>query len=349
MRGLELDGVGKVYGDSHVVRDVSLSIPQGEFVCFLGPSGCGKTTLLRTIAGLEAATTGRILMNGRDVTDTPVHQRNFAMVFQSLALFPHLNVAENIAYSLRIRGVERRFWNERVRELLTLIRLPDIGLRPVAQLSGGQRQRVAIARALAQEPLLFLMDEPLSALDAQLRDHMQVELRQLQQKLRITTILVTHDQREAMTLADRIVVLSDGQVQQVGAPMDVYRRPANRIVASFVGQGNFFDGEIVDGRHVRIDGVVLPIASGTVPALGSRVTVLVRPEHLRVAPVVAGEKVLAGRLLFVREMGGSVEVRVEAQGQERIATVASGDWRALAAGDAVSLHVQPDGCVLVAN
>src|SRR5580704_3374331 len=219
--GLEVRQLSKHYGSQRVVSDVSLTVPSGQFVCFLGPSGCGKTTLLRMIAGLEAPTSGRILINDRDITDTPVHERNFAMVFQALALFPFLNVEENIAYSLRFRTINAQQRHEMVRDLLALIKLPDIGKRRIEQLSGGQRQRVAIARALAQEPMLFLLDEPLSALDARLRDHMQVELRLLQQKLRLTTILVTHDQREAMTLADSIVIMAEGRVQQVGSPQEV--------------------------------------------------------------------------------------------------------------------------------
>ncbi|MFT4465578.1 MAG: ABC transporter ATP-binding protein [Sodalis sp. (in: enterobacteria)] len=191
--GLELRNISKSFGGTTVVNNVSLSVPHGKFVCFLGPAGCGKTTLLRIIAGLESSSAGSLWFNDREITGVPAHQRNFAMVFQALALFPHLTIAENIAYSLKLRGIAPAERRQKVAELLALIRLPGIGERSVEQLSGGQRQRVAIARALAQEPVLFLMDKPLSALDAQLRDHMQVELRQLQQQLKITTILVTHD------------------------------------------------------------------------------------------------------------------------------------------------------------
>jgi putative spermidine/putrescine transport system ATP-binding protein len=265
--GLQLEGLCKSYGTQAVVDNVTLTVPHGQFVCFLGPSGCGKTTLLRMIAGLEQPTAGRILLNEADITTRPVQQRNFAMVFQALALFSFLNVEENIGYSLRVRGVARRERQSRVRELLELIKLPDIGPRHINQLSGGQRQRVAIARALAQEPMLFLLDEPLSALDAKLRDHMQVELRQLQQKLKITTILVTHDQREAMTLADAIVVIADGAVQQVGPPTDIYRRPANRFVAGFIGQSNLLDAVVLDSQALSFGGRVI---------LGARI-----PEGLR--------------------------------------------------------------------
>ncbi|MCB1719832.1 MAG: ATP-binding cassette domain-containing protein, partial [Candidatus Competibacteraceae bacterium] len=196
------------------------------------------TTLLRLIAGLETPDQGQVLLDGKDLTATPAHQRNFGMVFQSLALFPHLNVADNIAYGLRLRGLDSARCRQRVEELLALVQLPGVAARAINQLSGGQRQRVAIARALALEPHVFLLDEPLSALDAKLRETMQVELRLLQQRLGITTIVVTHDQREAMTMADQVVVMSQGEVQQVGAPLDIYRNPQTTFVADFIGTSN---------------------------------------------------------------------------------------------------------------
>jgi putative spermidine/putrescine transport system ATP-binding protein len=348
--GLELRAVTKAYGANTVVRNVSLTVPLGQFVCFLGPSGCGKTTLMRMIAGLEAPTSGRILMNDRDITDTPVHRRNFAMVFQALALFPFLTVEDNIAYSLRLRNISRPERRARVSELLELIKLPDIAGRPIDQLSGGQRQRVAIARALAQEPALFLLDEPLSALDAKLRDHMQVELRQLQQKLRITTILVTHDQREAMTIADTIVVMSDGVVQQVGPPTEIYRNPANRFVAGFIGQTNMFDAVLVDRGHVRMGGSL--IAAETVPSTlqcGEDVTLSIRPENIRVTAgnLGVGQNALAGRIAFVRDIGNQVELRITCEGRELIAIAMPADWAGLAGADAVSVHLPANACVVL--
>ena len=347
MLGLELHGVSKSFGSAMAVDRVSLHVPQGQFVCFLGPSGCGKTTLLRMIAGLDAPTSGRILLDGRDLTQVPVHERNFAMVFQALALFPHLNVEENIAYSLRLRGMDRRNRAERVRELLDLVRMPDIGRRSVAQLSGGQRQRVAIARALAQEPALFLMDEPLSALDAKLRDHMQVELRQLQQKLRITTILVTHDQREAMTIADTIVVMAQGTVQQVGAPLEIYRNPANRFVAEFIGSSNLLDAEILDTSHVRLCGRVLEV--GSVPASlrgGDRVALSIRPENVRVHLRSDLPGTLPGRITFVRDVGAAVELRVDCEGHEIIGTAGPAEWPGPHDGQ-VSVELPPGSCSLL--
>ena len=343
-RGLELRGVGKSYAGVRVVDGVSLSVETGAFVCFLGPSGCGKTTLLRMVAGLETPDTGRILFGGKDVTDLPVHERNFAMVFQALALFPHLSVAGNIGYSLKLRGVDTKARAARVAELLDLVRLPGVGARPVSALSGGQRQRVAIARALAQEPALFLLDEPLSALDAKLRDHMQVELRQLQQALKITTILVTHDQREAMTIADVIVVMGEGRVQQVGPPLDIYREPANKFVAGFIGQTNFFDAEIADPGSVRVGTSVFAVTRMPPVTPGEKVTLSVRPEHIRLMPGGNSSGGLDGTVTFVRDLGTNVEVHVDCDGQRVIGSVMPTEWRPLPGDGRVRVGLAPDGC-----
>ena len=241
MSGLAIKDITKRFGDFTAVDAINLSVPHGTFVCLLGPSGCGKTTLLRMIAGLEEPTSGAILLDDQDITPMPTHKRNLGMVFQSLALFPHLSVGDNIAYALRIRGASREEQAKRVDELLKMVHLPGFADRPVAKLSGGQRQRVAIARALALSPKLFLLDEPLSALDAKLREAMQVELRQLQQQLGITTIVVTHDQREAMTMADLVVVMGNGKIRQAAAPIEIYRKPADAFVADFIGSTNLLD------------------------------------------------------------------------------------------------------------
>ena len=241
MSGLVLEGITKHFGSFTAVDDVSLAVPHGTFVCLLGPSGCGKTTLLRMIAGLENPSAGRILLDGADMTEVPTHKRDFGMVFQSLALFPHLNVADNVAYALRIRGVGAQERRRRIDELLSLVDLSGYAQRPVSKHTGRQRQRVAIFRALAVSPKLFLLDEPLSALDAKLREAMQVELRQLQQRLGITTIVVTHDQREAMTMADLVVVMGEGRIRQAAPPIEVYRRPADSFVADFIGSTNLLD------------------------------------------------------------------------------------------------------------
>jgi putative spermidine/putrescine transport system ATP-binding protein len=342
MSRLELASLSKSYGDTAAVRDVDLAIAEGQFVCFLGPSGCGKTTLMRMVAGLEQPTGGAILLNGKDITFEPTHRRNFGMVFQSLALFPHLTVAGNISYSLKVRGMQKRFRDERVAELLALVDLPHIGERRIEQLSGGQRQRVAIARALAQEPRLFLMDEPLSALDAKLRDHMQVELRQLQQKLKITTIFVTHDQREAMTIADLIVVMADGQVQQVGSPKEIYSRPANAFVAGFIGQSNLLPVRVSDNA-VEMDGtriVLHAMPEGMVS--GSAATLCVRPEDVslkRPNGVLSGA---IGKVAFVREIGSEIELRIKVQDRDILATTTPRQWDELAGADTLDVSFSPD-------
>ena len=278
MSGLVLNNVTKQFGTFTAVENVHLSVPHGTFVCLLGPSGCGKTTLLRMIAGLEDPTNGAILLDGADITRVPTHKRNLGMVFQSLALFPHLSVGENIAYPLRIRGAAREEQKKRVDELLTLIHLSGYGDRPVSKLSGGQRQRVAIARALALSPRLFLLDEPLSALDAKLREAMQVELRQLQQKLGITTIVVTHDQREAMTMADTVVVMNGGHIRQAASPIEIYRKPADTFVADFIGSTNLIETQADSSGAAtifghRVQGLVLPAGA-------QKATISVRPEDV---------------------------------------------------------------------
>lgn len=348
--GLQLRDVCKSYsGEVNVVNNVSMDVPQGKLVCFLGPSGCGKTTLLRMVAGLEDVSSGSILFNGRDMTAMPVDERNFAMVFQALALFPHLNVADNIAYSLKLKGGGRRARYEEVERLLGLIKLPGIGQRNISQLSGGQRQRVAIARALAQTPLLFLLDEPLSALDAQLRDHMQVEIRQLQQQLKITTILVTHDQREAMTIADIIVVMGNGVIQQMGTPLEIYRNPANRFVATFIGQTNLFDARVLDRHHLGIFGK--RIACEQIPAdlaEGSPVTFSVRPEDIVVERNAHDDADrLAGRVVFIRDVGASMELHIECHGQQLIATAPPLTWSDMAVGESVSIQLSATSGVVL--
>ena len=244
MAEVRLERITKQYGQHRVVDEVSLDIADGEFLVLLGPSGCGKTTTLRMIAGLATPTSGSIRIGGADVTATPVRLRNIGMIFQDYALFPHMTVGENIAFGLTERRQPRKQVEARVRELLELIRLPGYEARYPEQLSGGQQQRVALARALAYSPALLLMDEPLGALDLKLREAMQIELHRLQRELRVTTILVTHDQEEAMSLADRIAIMAEGQVQQVGAPEELYHSPANAFVAQFVGKVNLLSGTL---------------------------------------------------------------------------------------------------------
>jgi putative spermidine/putrescine transport system ATP-binding protein len=343
MSGLVLNNVTKQFGTFTAVENVHLSVPHGTFVCLLGPSGCGKTTLLRMIAGLEDPTNGAILLDGADITGVPTHKRNLGMVFQSLALFPHLSVGENIAYPLRIRGASREEQKKRVDELLALIHLPGYGDRPVSKLSGGQRQRVAIARALALSPRLFLLDEPLSALDAKLREAMQVELRQLQQKLGITTIVVTHDQREAMTMADTVVVMNGGHIRQSASPIEIYRKPADTFVADFIGSTNLIEiqadssGAATIFGH-RVQGLALP--AGT-----QKATISVRPEDVHLT--APGNGAIDGTVTFVRDLGGTIETFVEAGGKEIIAVSTPRERPEVVAGQIVGISLSPDVCVVL--
>ena len=350
MFGLALDRLRKTYQDYVAVDDVSLSIPHGQFVCFLGPSGCGKTTLLRMIAGLEAPTEGTISLNGRDITDQAPNVRKFGMVFQSLALFPHLTVAENIGFSLRLQGRDARMRRDRVSELLRLVRLPGLEKRTVGELSGGQRQRVAIARALAQEPQVFLLDEPFSALDAKLREEMQSELRQLQEELKITTILVTHDQREAMMLADSIVVMGEGRIQQEGAPAHIYRAPANRFVANFIGLSNLLPVEVLDSHTVRMGEQVLEVCSTAQPA-GGQAMLSIRPESIQLAsPATACDcgNVVPARITSVRDLGSSMEVQLDCEGRRLLSVAPPREWIGSGAGDYVQARFPKEQCRVLA-
>ncbi len=242
---LRVEEVGKQFGTFVALRRINLDVAPGEFVTFVGPSGCGKTTLLRGIAGLDPPTTGRILQDGRDITHLPPAERDFGIVFQSYALFPNLTVNANVGYGLRGTAWSRARARDRVAELLGIVGLGDQGTKYPAQLSGGQQQRVALARALANEPGLLLLDEPLSALDATVRQHLRQEIRSLQQRLGVTTIMVTHDQEEAMGVSDRIVVMSNGRIEQIGTPAQVYDTPASPFVAGFIGHSSRFDAVVI--------------------------------------------------------------------------------------------------------
>jgi putative spermidine/putrescine transport system ATP-binding protein/spermidine/putrescine transport system ATP-binding protein len=288
---VRLADLTKHYGRHAVVDRLSLGIEPGQLVALLGPSGCGKTTSLRMIAGLVQPSGGEIFVNGASITRVPVHRRNIGMLFQSYALFPHLTVSENVAFGLQMRGMKRRSAGQRVQEALDLVRLGGHQGKLPSQLSGGQQQRVALARALVIEPAMLLLDEPLGALDKSLRESMQVELRLLQRRLGITTVMVTHDQDEAMTLADRIVVMRDGRLEQIGSPAEVYQYPATRFVAGFVGASNFFRGTVEGrtGESVLVccpNGLHLTLPAKAAP--GDVVTVALRPEAVRVGPDSGG-------------------------------------------------------------
>jgi iron(III) transport system ATP-binding protein len=278
---LRIRSLTKMFGPFTALNNVSLDVYEGEFVCFLGPSGCGKTTLLRAIAGLDIQTSGRVEQNGKDISALPPSRRDFGIVFQSYALFPNMTVYKNLAYGLENRRIKKQDIKQRVEELLQLVGLVGQDQKYPAQLSGGQQQRVALARALATSPGLLLLDEPLSALDAKVRVHLRHEVRALQRRLGITTIMVTHDQEEALTMADRIVVMDQGIIGQVGTPIEIYRDPATPFVADFVGTMNFLPGIVLGPRRVRLGHIELACAGG-LDGLdqGTAVTVCIRPEDL---------------------------------------------------------------------
>ncbi len=351
MNGLRIDGVTKRFGAFTAVEDVGLNFDEGKMICFLGPSGCGKTTLLRMVAGLESPTEGRILFGETDVTNVPAFKRDVGMVFQSFALFPHLNVEDNISYGMRIRGASKAECSQRAGELLELIRLPDVADRRISQLSGGQRQRVAIARALALNPKVFLLDEPMSALDANLREAMQIELRQLQQKLGITTIVVTHDQTEAMTMADQIVVMGKAKVHQVGAPIDIYKKPVNRFVADFIGTSNLLPAKMVEANKVALNGETLAVADAAGDfASGSDVLLLTRPEEIFVRPAAKAEadNALPGKVTFIRDIGATIEILVDCAGQEVISVLTPKDWPDVEVGMDVRVEMPAEACSVLA-
>ena len=280
---LEIRNVTKKFGDFVALDDVSLEVNEGEFVCFLGPSGCGKTTLLRAIAGLDFQTSGRIYQRGRDISDVPPADRDFGIVFQSYALFPNLTVSRNIAYGLVNRKVGRKAVNDRVEELLALVGLAGSGDKYPAALSGGQQQRVALARALATSPGMLLLDEPLSALDAKVRERLRHEMKELQRTLDITTIMVTHDQEEALSMADRIVVMGDGRIEQIGTPTEIYRDPDSAYVADFIGAMNFLHGKVMCKGHVKVGRMDIAVdGAASEFSKGDDVVVCIRPEDVAV-------------------------------------------------------------------
>ena len=286
---LKVENVTKKFGDFTAIKDICLEVFESEFVCFLGPSGCGKTTLLRAIAGLDIQTSGRIEQAGRDISNLPPTERDFGIVFQSYALFPNLTVFKNVAYGLENRKTSKADITARVNELLQLVGMPDQGPKYPAQLSGGEQQRVALARALATSPGLLLLDEPLSALDAKVRLRLRHEIKELQHNLGVTTIMVTHDQEEALTMADRIVVMNEGVIDQVGTPLEIYRRPASPFVADFIGAMNFLSAVAGGDGMVRIHGMELSAIEGA-DGLdeGAAVTLCLRPEDIVTRGVESG-------------------------------------------------------------
>lgn len=286
---LSISGLSKMFGNFTALQDIALDINEGEFVCFLGPSGCGKTTLLRAIAGLDIQTTGSVIQAGRDISALPPSKRDFGIVFQSYALFPNLTVNRNVAYGLENARMAKDKITARVAELLSLVGLPDQGPKYPAQLSGGQQQRVALARALATSPGLLLLDEPLSALDAQVRVHLRHEIKALQDRLGVTTVMVTHDQEEALSMADRIVVMNHGVIEQVGTPTEIYTEPATLFVADFIGEMNHLTAQVTAPGKLKVGSLALSCTTSDL-AKGQEVIATVRPEDIVVQPAKGAKK-----------------------------------------------------------
>ncbi|WP_323172715.1 ABC transporter ATP-binding protein [Natrialba sp. PRR66] len=385
MSGISLAGVTKRYpGGVLAVKGVDIDIESGEFVTLVGPSGCGKTTTLRTIAGFETPTDGSIRIDGENVTDAPPYERDTGMVFQDFALFPHMTIHENIAYGMEAAG---EYTDEeidaRVEEMLELVELPGVGDRTPDQLSGGQQQRIALARALAPRPKALLLDEPLASLDKQLREQMQVELRRIQQEIGITTVFVTHNQEEALTMSDRLAVMNDGKFEQVGPPEDVYNDPDSRFVADFLGTANIFDGSVtaIEDGYATVDcaDVTVQATAQNDVSTDDDVSVIVRPERLRFAAASessadgdaaanatanasassstnpsadggtqpAPETVFEGEITFKRHLGSSVEFRVETDAGRELVVVRRSGLDERGPGDRVTVSIGAADCRLV--
>ena len=354
---LRVSRLRKSFGAVVAVAEVSLDAAPGEFVSLLGPSGCGKSTVLRMIAGLVEPDAGEVVLAGEDITRVPVHRRNLGLVFQSYALFPHMTVLENVAFGLRRRGVGEAERLPRVERMLEMVRLGPLGARYPRELSGGQQQRVALARALVTEPRVLLLDEPLSNLDALLRDEMRVELKRLQERLGTTMIFVTHDQAEALALSDRVVVMEGGRVEQIGRPEEVYRRPATPFVARFLGRANFLTGTVAGsdagGIVVAVDGGFSVVASprpGLAP--GSRVQAAIRQENIRLGPAGAGSdraNRFAATVVFHAFAGQTHHYVVQLADGSELEVTAAGSALALARGTRAVIEWGPEDVVLLAG
>ena len=334
-RIISVEHVSKYFGEKAVLNDVNLQVRKGEFVTILGPSGCGKTTLLRLIAGFQTASEGVITMSGKEITQTPPHKRPVNTVFQKYALFPHLNVYNNIAFGLKLKKLPSATIEKKVKQALKMVGLTDYEDRDVDSLSGGQQQRVAIARAIVNEPEVLLLDEPLAALDLKMRKDMQMELKEMHKSLGITFVYVTHDQTEAMTLGDRIVIMKDGFVQQIGTPEDIYNEPKNAFVADFIGDSNIVDGVMHRDFLVSFSGVEFPCVDRGF-AREESVQVVVRPEDIEVVSPVEGQ--LVGVVNDVIFKGVHFEMHVECEGREWLIH----STRACTPGETIGMRIGPN-------
>ncbi|MCG7336532.1 ABC transporter ATP-binding protein [Sporosarcina sp. ACRSM] len=346
MKGVRLKDITKMFGNMHGVKDLNIDIQPGEFFTFLGPSGCGKTTTLRMIAGFYYPTEGKIFFDERDVTTLQPNKRDIGMVFQNYALFPHMTVNENIAFGLEVRKFTKAEIKQKVDKVRGLVRLGQYGERKINELSGGQQQRVALARALVIEPDILLLDEPLSNLDAKLREETRIEIKRLQAELGVTTVYVTHDQTEAMAMSDRIMVMEDGYIQQIGTPQQIYNRPMNRFVSTFIGESNMIEMKIksVDREQVIVEnghGISLKgqLANSSPLApmrVGETVHVSIRPEVIHQGE---GENVLTGTITFVEFTGLSVNYIVDIPGITLKVMIINTGGELLAIGDSIQLNI----------
>ena len=336
----------KTYPDSAVpsVDHVDFALSTGEMLALLGPSGCGKTTILRMVAGLVEPTAGRILLEGRDMARIPVHRRNMGMVFQAYALFPHMNVAQNVAFGLEMRGVPKAERAGRVRRALDLVKLGEYGERRINQLSGGQQQRCAIARSLVIEPDLLLLDEPLSNLDAKLRDEMRAEIRDIQRRTGVTAIFVTHDQDEALSMADRVAVMSAGKIEQIGTPRDIFDRPATEFVANFIGAGNFLSGRVTAPNTAEVAGLgTIRFEGKAVP--GSTVRLMVRPHRFTLGG--AGANRFEGKVTNLVYRGEILSATVVVADKSLVIDIPTHAGGLPGLGDTIAIAVAPEDVTFI--
>ena len=348
---LDIRQIKKNFSKFEALKGVSFSVARGEFLCLVGPSGCGKTTLLRCIAGLETQTSGDIIQNGIDIGKLPVEQRDFGIVFQSYALFPNLTVWDNICYGIQTKGVTRQADMERLGELLAMVRLSGHRDKYPSQLSGGEQQRVALVRALATSPGLLLLDEPLSALDAQVRHHLRREIKQIQKNLDVTTIMVTHDKEEALSMADRVAVMEEGQIKQIGAPSDIYHKPNSRFIASFIGSMNMFLGRKIALDQLSVGGLTLACAPDE-GAIGTDVTFAFRPEHVALSLLDDGAQNAISATVIDRETRGATD-RIFLSSPALVGELCADMWssdaliRNLTPGTPVTLYVPAHAVVIL--
>ena len=360
MTAIQLNNMVKQYpGGVEAVSGVSATVHDGEFVTLVGPSGCGKTTTLRTIAGFETPTTGKVKIGDKVMNNVPPDKRNIGMVFQDFALFPHMTVEENVGYGLRVQGKDEEYIEKRVKQMLQLVELTETADRKPDQLSGGQQQRIALARALAPEPSVLLLDEPLASLDKKLRETMQVELRKIQKELDITTLLVTHNQKEALTMSDRVVVMNDGEFEQIGKPKEVYSNPATPFVADFVGTANLFNGkisEVNDGMAtIKCDEITIKSSVDITASRGKSVTAAIRPENINITDSVyatdgsgetdrAKEKktIIKGVVDLLQYNGDQVEFHIITDCGHSITSVESINTVDVHSGDEVQVSIPAD-------